>query len=282
MTEGRLVLDSLLGSDLTGVDPAIVAGALAAAGELALYSMDFPASVAYANRSLATYREIGDVLGTARQLNNVGWGNSIWNAEAALAYFEEALEISRDTGVGEVVGNALLGAAVIHVREGRIDQGQSGALAAVAAFEEAGERYLRVYALCVLGRVEDLDGSPENAIVYYADALRMASEVGEGGVICSSLGMIADLLLDHGDEALAIGLAAASERRLREIGGATTVEMLGLEPPMIRAARLLDPATFARAASDEEALSIDDAIREALAVARRVEDGLDVLHPSPA
>jgi hypothetical protein len=28
-------------------------------------------------------------------------------------------------------------------------------------------------------------------------------------------------------------LAAASERRLREIGGATTVEMSGLEPPML-------------------------------------------------
>jgi class 3 adenylate cyclase len=77
-------------------------------------------------------------------------------------------------------------------------------------------------------------------------------------------------------------LAAASERRLREIGGATTVEMSGLEPPMLRGARLVDTSTFARASSDEEALTIDDAVREALAIARRAEAGLDVLHASSA
>jgi hypothetical protein len=110
----------------------------------------------------------------------------------------------------------------------------------------------------------------------------MASDVGEGGVICTSLSHIADLLLDHGDPVLAIGLAAASERRLREIGGATTVEMSGLEAPMLRGARLVDPSTFARASSDEEALTIDDAVREALAIARRVEASLDVLHASSA
>jgi hypothetical protein len=90
-----------------------------------------------------------------------------------------------------------------------------------------------------------------------------------------------DLLLDHGDPALAIGLAAAIERRLRQIGGATTVEML-IELPMLRGARLVEPTTFARASSDEEALTMDDAVHEALAVARRVEAGLDVLHASSA
>jgi hypothetical protein len=45
---------------------------------------------------------------------------------------------------------------------------------------------------------------------------------------------------------------------------------------------VVDPSTFARASSDEEALTIDDAVHEALAVARRVEAGLDVLHPSSA
>jgi tetratricopeptide (TPR) repeat protein len=280
MAEGRGVLDTLLESDVSDVDPAVVAGALAAAGELAVYSTDFPASIAYVNRSLAIYREIGDVLGMARQLNNLGWAHSIWNAEAALAFFEEAFEISRDTGVGEVVGNALLGAATIHIREGRIEQGLSGSLSARAAFEAAGERYLHVFALIDLGLVERAEARPEAALVFYADALQMAFEVGEGGVICTSLGHIADLLLDYGDPVLAIALAAASERRLREIGGATTVEMTGLEPPMLRGARVLDAATFARAASEEEALSLDDAVREALAVARRVESGLDVLHAS--
>jgi hypothetical protein len=44
----------------------------------------------------------------------------------------------------------------------------------------------------------------------WPDGVRMATEVGEGGVICTSLSMIADLLLDHGDHALAVRLAAAS------------------------------------------------------------------------
>jgi predicted ATPase/class 3 adenylate cyclase len=280
MSEGRTVLDALLESDTADVEPAIVAGALAAAGELAVYSMDFSTSIGYVNRSLAIYRQIGDVLGSARQLNNLGWANSIPNGDAALSFFEEALDISRETGVGEVIGNALLGAATIHIRVGRIDEGRRDALAARAAFDDAGERYLYVYLLLDLGRIEDLQGHPDAAIALFAEALRMASLVGEGGVICTSLSHIADLLLDHGDHALAIALAAASERRLRQIGGATTVEMSGLEPPMLRGARLVEPTTFARASSDEEALTIDDAVHEALAVARRVEAGLDVLHAS--
>ncbi len=100
MTEGRAVIGALLASDLDDVDPAVVAGALAAAGELAVYSMDFGTSISYVSRSLAVYREIGDVVGAARQLNNLGWANSIHNPDAALASFDEALEISRDTGVG--------------------------------------------------------------------------------------------------------------------------------------------------------------------------------------
>ena len=158
--------------------------------------------------------------------------------------------------------------------------GRRNTLAARAAFEAAGERFLYVFVLIDLGRIEDLEGRPEAAIAHYADSLRMAAEVGEGGVICTSLSMIADLMLDHGDHAFAVTLAAASERRLREIGGATTVEMSGLEPPMVRAARVVAPSTFARASSVEETLTIDDAVHEALAFARRLEAGLEVLHAS--
>ena len=60
----------------------------------------------------------------------------------------------------------------------------------------------------------------------------MASEAGEAGVISTGLAHIADLLLDHGDPILAVGLAGASDRRLRQVGGATTTEMSGLEPPL--------------------------------------------------
>jgi predicted ATPase/class 3 adenylate cyclase len=280
MAEGRAILEPLLDSDLGGIDPAVVAGALAAAGELALFSMDFGTSAAYVSRSLAVYRRIGDPIGTARQLINLGWANSISDGDTALSFLEEALEVSRDTGAGDVIGSALLGAAVILNRTGRIDEGRQRALAARAAFEAAGERYLQVFAIINLGRVEELEGRPETALAFYADALRMASEAGEGAVICSSLGMIAHLLLDHGDQILAVGLAAASERRLQEMGGATTVEMLGLEPPMVRAAREVDPSIFAQASSEQEALTIDDAIRETLILARRVETGVEHLHPS--
>lgn len=280
MAEGRAVLEPLLDTDLKGIEPAVVAGALAAAGELAVYSMDFGTSIAYVSRSLAAYREIGDPIGAARQLNNLGWANSIPDGDTALSFFQEALEVSRDTGAGDVIGGALLGAAVILIRTGRIEEGRRGALAAHAAFEAAGERYVHVFALLNLGIVEDLEGRPETALAFYADALRMASEAGEGAVICSSLSMIAHLLLDHGDHVLAVGLAAANERRLKEMGGATTVEMSGLEPPMVRAAREVDPVTFARASSEEEALTMDDAVREALTFARRVAEGLDTLHAS--
>jgi predicted ATPase/class 3 adenylate cyclase len=280
MAEGRAVLEGLLGSDLEGVEPPVVAGALAAAGELAVYSMDFPTSIACVSRSLEVYREIGDPVGAARQLNNLGWANSIPNPDAARAFFEEALEISRDSGAGDVIGNALLGAATILIRAGRIEEGREGAAAAVTAFEAAGERYLHVFALLDLGRVEDLEGRPEAALARYAEALEMASHVGEGAVICTSLGAIANLLIDHGRDVLAVQLAAAIERRLGAMGGATTVEMMGLEPPMQRAAREVDPSAFGRASSDEEALTMEDAIREALAFARRVGSGLDALDGS--
>ena len=56
MTEGRAVIDALLESDLNDVEPAVVAGGLAAAGELAVYSMDFATSIGYVSRSLGLYQ----------------------------------------------------------------------------------------------------------------------------------------------------------------------------------------------------------------------------------
>ena len=273
MTEGRAVIGALLESDLGDVHPAVVAGALAAAGELAVYSMDFAGSISYVNRSLTIYREIGDVIGAARQLNNLGWANSIHDPGSALAFFDEALELSKDTGVGDVIGNAYLGAATIHIRTGRIDEGRRESLSARAEFQKAGERYIHVYGLINLGRIEQLTGHPEAALALFAEGLQMASEAGEAGVICTSLNHIADLQLDHGDPVLAVELAAASDRRLRQIGGATTSEMSGLEPPLRRATRLMDATTFARVSSEEAALTIDDAVREALLLAQRVETG---------
>ena len=197
--------------------------------------------------------------------------------QAALAFFGEALELSRGSGVETSCGSAYLGAATIHVRAGRIDEGRRDSLAAQAEFEKAGERYLHVYALLDLGRIESLDGHPADGLALYGNALNMASGVGEAGVICTSLEMIADLLLDHGDPGLAVALAAASQRRVQQVGGVTTSEMAGLEPPMVRAVRLVDPTTFARVSSEEEALTLDDAVRQALAFARRVEAGQETL-----
>ena len=97
MAEGRSVLKGQLDSNLGNVDPAVVAGALAAAGELAVFSMDFPASIGYVNRSLVAYRQIGDTVGAARQLCHVPVAaNAIPRADLALAFFEEALETSQE------------------------------------------------------------------------------------------------------------------------------------------------------------------------------------------
>ena len=238
--------------------------------------MDFARSIGYASRSLGLYREIGDVLGAVRQLNILGWANSIYNADAALQFFEEALAISNNTGVGDVIGNAYPGRPLS--TSGRNDRRRQTRLAAARdEFERAGQRYIDVY-----GRINS-DGSKirprirKPPSLLSADALRMASEAGEAGVsapaspispTCCSI-----TATQSGGRA-----RRESDRRLRQVGGATTTEMSGLEPPLQRATRILDAPTFARMSSDEEALTIDDAVREALAYARRVETGREKLH----
>jgi hypothetical protein len=184
--------------------------------------------------------------------------------------FGEALQLARDSEAGQVVGNALVGAAIIHVREGRLREGRALVIESVAAFESVGEHYLQVYALGTLGHLDDLEGRPDKALANFAAALRMASEAGAGDVICTSLDLIANLLLDHGHPGLAVRLAAASERRLAEIGGFVSIAMIGMELPMTRATRMLDDSTMERAFRPDGSLSIDDAVQEALAFARQV------------
>ena len=269
LAEGRAVFAPLLDTDLAELDPPVVAAALSAAGELAVYQMDFEASGAYVGRSLEMYRHIGDRPSIAHQLNTLAWGSAMRDADAAFEMFRDALRVADGTGADAIVGNALVGAATMDFRLGRMNDARSRAQAAIRAFESAGERHLHVFALVNLGLVAAVKDDPRSAFGYYSHALQMASESGSADVIGSSLDAMALLLLDLGSLDVAVRLGAASERIRNEVGGTGSVDMAGLELPLDRAVRIMDAAAFERARREGAELTTADAVREGLALARR-------------
>ena len=151
---------------------------------LAYISNRSPERAALRGLALPIYEELGDLLGQANVLNNLGVD----------AYYEgrwqEALEhYDRSKALRERIGD-VVGAATItnNIGEIKSDQGYlttAGGLAEEAreVFATAGHRLLLTHALSNLGRIAAREGRLEDAHGLLQEALAIAEEIESSGLV---------------------------------------------------------------------------------------------------
>ena len=156
--------------------------------------------------ALISARELGDRLGEARALNNLGIVLHQQRADGAVGYFERALAIHREIGDRRGQAQAANNLAFSYRFLGRYSDAVAAQLAALELQREDGRRYGEGIALCNLGEAYLDLGRQEEAIARSTEALEVAREIGSARLEGYAHYNLGRAYLELGSTAEAMGL----------------------------------------------------------------------------
>ena len=187
---------------------------------LAYISNRNPDRAAFRGLALPIYEEVGDLLGQANALNNLGVD----------AYYEgrwqEALELyGSSKALRERIGD-VVGAATITNNIGEIKSDQGYLTTAAELFEEArdvfdtsGHRMLGTLALSNLGRTAAREGRLDDALRMLSAALASFEEINAGSLVQEAKTRLAERAVFAGDPAEALRQADEILTSIEQAGG---------------------------------------------------------------
>lgn len=284
--EGRAWLEMAVDLPGAGADPAELAKALNAIGVVAQWQEDIPCVESVLTRALAIREGLGDELGIAEVLGNLGNAKlDIGKLEEAEAMLAAALPVyqahDRIYWSGETL--TLLG----HTARAQGDKDRSVEYheAAVETLRQLPGKNKLADALICLGWAELQRGGSSRARPAYREGLAIAAASEDWMRMGRSVGGAAEIAGAGGDPALAARLFSAAARQRAE-------EQVVLKPSIqaeldqfiARVRERLSDAAFTSAWAEGSGLSLEEAVHEATLVladdwkpAPRVStgDGLD-------
>ncbi len=221
----------------------------------------------YREHALPIYEEIGDLVGQASVLNNLGVG----------AYYEgrwdEAVAFYRRSGDASTRAGDVVGAAIVRMNEAEILSDQGHLDEARGLFDDAlhtfrAARHRAAIALCTsnIGRLQARSGLFADAHLHLTEALRDAEEFGANEIALEARARIAECLVFEARHREAFAAATA------------TVESAGLgdETRLLRASleRLLGVAEAQDRAPDRALPHFEEGLRLARAADGMLEQAL--------
>jgi tetratricopeptide (TPR) repeat protein len=265
VSEGRHWLGRALAA-AEEVPPAVRAKALAMAALLAQRQGDHAEARELGERSLALFRELGDVEWTARALGELGrLAIGEGDFERATVLFEESLAAARDAGdeheVAKAVGD-LADAALARGERERAEQLLEEALALQLELGALGSAAISYHNL---GRVAIDLGDYDRAAELLARSAGLGRELGFKEVLAHALEGLVELAHLRGDTTRAARLAGAVEALLEELDVLLHVKERASFEQTLRALRerLGDNGLDAARQRGRE-LTLDQAIAEAV------------------
>ncbi len=281
ITEGRAWYNALLGSATHGIEPAVLAKAMMAAGDLADWQTDTERAEALNRQALARWREAGDQRGTAAALRSLG------SAAIDRFAFDEAVELlSESHQLATTSGDAWNVAAAANLlgvaskEQGRTEDAIRWHETALRTWQQLGDRSHFPVALNGLGWGHLALGHDQLAWESFEAAISIPGNAELDWDVAWSIVGFAAIASRHREFTEAATLLAAAAHQRQELG-------LPLRPPMQRtvdeqtraAENALGSAAFARAWADGQALRAEVAVQRARDVAVATPPADDGLSP---
>ena len=243
-TEGREWMMRAL--DRSGdVSAALRAWALHHAGRMARTQGDYTAARSVLEESLTLFQKLGDNLGIASVLNELGLSAFVQgDPEQAHTFSAQALTFYQELENKGGIASSLL--QLGHVARNQDDDGAARSYyeESLALFQEVGNEGGIAHALHNLGHVARSEGHYDTARLHYEEALAMFRKLGNKAGIAYSLEGFAGLA----------GAQGQSERAVRLRGAAEALrETIGVPLPAVDRAKYDHYVETARAALGEEA-----------------------------
>jgi predicted ATPase/class 3 adenylate cyclase len=229
---------------------------------------DYARAVALAEESLALQRAVGSKRAVAFSLRKLADGvydQGDYGRAAVLC--AESLALCQE--LGDRSGSAFALASLAMIVHAQGDYGRAAVLCAesLALERELGNKRRVGRVLCQLGSVARAEGNYQGARSHYEEALPLFREAAEPWSITQCLQGLAAVACDQDDARRAAQLLGAVEALREAIGSPLSpLERADYDHSVAAARAQLDAATFAAAWAAGRAMSLEQAIAEALAV----------------
>ena len=190
-------------------------------------SLRTPERAAFRGLALPIYEEIGDLLGQANALNNMGldaWYEGRW--QEALDLYDRSKAL-RDR-IGDVVGAATI---TSNIGELKSDQGYFTTAAELCdqareVFVTSGHRMLAAVSLSNLGRVRAREGRLDEAGKLLLEALEAFEEIHSSSLVIEAKTRLAELAVFSRNPDDALHLADETLAAIEETGGGSVQHAL--------------------------------------------------------
>jgi non-specific serine/threonine protein kinase len=243
-----------------------IAGSLSNLGLVALRQGDYGRASALFEKSLALSRELEDAQGIAHSLRNLGivaLDQGLY--ERASALFEEALALTKELGDPGNIAGSLMSLGLIALDQG--DYGRAAALqeAALSLLRELGDGWGMAIALSNLGLVAQEQGDHGRAKSLFEESLALCRTLGDKRLSAYGLEGMAGTASVRGQPECAARLLGAADAARRLINvPIPPSERLRYDRLVVTVRAQLDEETFAAAWAAGQALTLEQAVAEAL------------------
>ena len=251
-----------------------IADALSNLGTVAFQQGEHGRAAALHEEALALRRASGDRRGVATSLNNLGVvAQTVSEYGRAAMYFEETLGLYRELGAARGIAITLsnLGYAAWH--QGAYARAAALTEESLALRRELGDREGIAIALTNLGEIACLQGDLARAAALQAESLALFQELGAMWGVLYCLQRLALLGQTPSSRYLAARLCGALAALRATLGMPTPQDEHARVDAALAALRVaLGDSAFAKAWSEGQAMTPDQAIAEALAIRILVSD----------
>jgi tetratricopeptide (TPR) repeat protein len=191
---------------------------------LAYTSLDRPEKEAFRGLALPIYEDLGDLLGQANVLNNLGidaYYDGRW--DDALTLYRRSRELRER--IGDVVGMATITNNIGEIKsdQGHLEAAEEHFRETLEVCERAGYRYMAALATSNLGRAAAKAGRVDEAKQLLLKALEEFAAIRAGSFVLETKARLAERAALAGEAAVAVHEADDALRALSETGAAPTI-----------------------------------------------------------
>jgi len=238
---------------------------LTGAAGIAYWRNDYAAAEAWYIETEAIVRELGDRTSLTDAIYNAAEMAGLrGDMEAAAAKFGEGKAIARELGDDAILAKLLQAEGYMAFMTDQLDEARAPLEEALALAEKGGERWPLAIGHHTVAQVARLQGRLDDAARHYREAIRHGHELGDEASLTEPLQGLAAVAIATGKAELGVRLLGANAAVRERLGGGPPPEWLRLGDPLSTAREELGDDAYQRAWDAGLAMSVDDAVAEAL------------------
>jgi predicted ATPase/class 3 adenylate cyclase len=267
LREGRDWFARLLTMPGASEPTAARAKGLTGAAGIAYWQNDYAAAIAWYREAETIIRGLDDPVWLADALYNTGTTAALSGDMATvMERLTEGIAIGRTLGDDGIIGRYLGAQGYMAFMGGDYEAARRPLEEGLEIAERQGNQMAIGMGHHTVAQVARLQGRHADAVRHYASALKLGREFGDAAALSEPLQGMAAVAVAAGDVERGVRLLGANDAIRERLGGGPPPEWIQLGDPFTPAREALGTEAYEKAWQAGRALSVEDAVDEALAV----------------